>query len=46
MALLHHRRNDKVAHSQGMHISLVTTAESDDEARLLLKELGMPLSAE
>lgn len=36
---------DKVSHSQGMHISLVTTAETDDDARLLLKELGLPLSA-
>jgi large subunit ribosomal protein L5 len=34
---------DKVAHTQGMHISLVTTANTDDEARVLLKELGMPL---
>lgn len=37
---------DKVNHTQGMHISLVTTAETDDEARLLLRELGLPLSAE
>jgi len=37
---------DKVSHTQGMHISLVTTASSDDEARLLLKELGLPLSVE
>jgi len=36
---------DKVSHSQGMHISLVTTAVTDDEARQLLKELGLPLSA-
>ena len=37
---------DKVSHTQGMHISLVTTAETDDEARLLLKELGVPLANE
>lgn len=37
---------DKVSHTQGMHISLVTTASTDDEARQLLKELGLPLSAE
>ncbi len=37
---------DKVAHAQGMHISLVTTADTDDEARLLLKELGLPLANE
>jgi large subunit ribosomal protein L5 len=37
---------DKVTHTQGMHITLVTTAHSDDDARALLKELGMPLSVE
>jgi large subunit ribosomal protein L5 len=37
---------DKVSHTQGMHISLVTTADTDDEARLLLKELGVPLANE
>ena len=37
---------DKVSHTQGMHISLVTTAHTDDEARALLKELGLPLSSE
>ncbi|MBI3861289.1 MAG: 50S ribosomal protein L5 [Planctomycetia bacterium] len=36
---------DKVTHTQGMHISLVTTARTDDEARVLLKELGLPLTA-
>jgi large subunit ribosomal protein L5 len=36
---------DKVTHTQGMHISLVTTAETDEEARVLLKELGMPFAA-
>jgi large subunit ribosomal protein L5 len=36
---------DKVTHTQGMHISLVTTAQTDDEARVLLKELGLPLTA-
>lgn len=35
---------DKVQHTQGMHITLVTSTNSDDEARLLLKELGMPLA--
>lgn len=33
---------DKVKHIQGMNIAIVTTAETDDEARLLLKEFGMP----
>ena len=37
---------DKVSHTQGMHISLVTTAPTDDDARALLKELGLPLSSE
>jgi large subunit ribosomal protein L5 len=37
---------DKVTHTQGMHISLVTTADNDDDARVLLKELGMPLISE
>ncbi len=37
---------DKVSHTQGMHISLVTTAHTDDEARALLKELGLPISSE
>src|SRR5215471_5233273 len=37
---------DKVTHTQGMHISLVTTAKTDDEARVLLKELGLPLANE
>jgi large subunit ribosomal protein L5 len=36
---------DKVTHTQGMHISLVTTAHTDNDARALLKELGFPLSA-
>jgi large subunit ribosomal protein L5 len=33
---------DKVKHVQGMNIAIVTTTSSDDEARLLLRELGMP----
>jgi large subunit ribosomal protein L5 len=37
---------DKVSHTQGMHISLVTTAHTDGDARALLKELGLPLSSE
>lgn len=37
---------DKVQHTQGMHITLVTTANSDDDARVLLRELGMPLIAD
>ncbi len=33
---------DNVKNIQGMNIAIVTTADSDDEARLLLKEFGMP----
>ena len=33
---------DKVKHVQGMNIAIVTTTSSDDEARVLLRELGMP----
>jgi len=34
---------DKVERIKGMNITIVTTAKSDDEARALLKYLGMPL---
>jgi large subunit ribosomal protein L5 len=37
---------DKVSHTQGMHITLVTSAENDSDAKSLLRELGMPFSAE
>lgn len=33
---------DKVKHIQGMNIAIVTSAETDDEARLLLRQFGMP----
>lgn len=33
---------DKVSKVHGMNISIVTTARSDQEARSLLKEMGMP----
>lgn len=32
----------KVDKSKGMNITIVTTANTDDQARFLLKELGMP----
>lgn len=35
---------DKVVKIQGMDICIVTTAEKDEEAFYLLKELGMPFS--
>jgi len=37
---------DKVRNTQGMNITLVTTATTNDEGRLLLKELGMPFRIE
>lgn len=33
---------DKVKNVQGMNIAMVTTARTDDEARSLLREFGMP----
>ncbi len=35
---------DRVKHTQGMNITLVTTARTNDEGRLLLRKLGMPFS--
>lgn len=37
---------DKVRKQQGMNISFVTTANSDDECLYLLEELGLPFSKE
>ncbi len=37
---------DKVKIPQGMNITVVTTAQTDDEGRLLLKEMGMPFRKE
>jgi large subunit ribosomal protein L5 len=36
---------NKVDKTRGMNISIVTTAENDDQARSLLKALGMPFRA-
>lgn len=36
---------NKVKRSQGMDITIVTTAQTDEEARTLLKSLGMPFSS-
>jgi large subunit ribosomal protein L5 len=36
---------DRYTRPQGMNITLVTTTDSDDEARELLRRLGMPLRA-
>jgi large subunit ribosomal protein L5 len=37
---------DKVNFTQGMNITLVTSARTDDEGRLLLRELGIPFRKE
>ena len=37
---------DKYTHTQGMNVTLVTSTESDDEARELLRRLGMPLQTD
>jgi large subunit ribosomal protein L5 len=34
---------DRYSRPQGMHITLVTSAKSDDEARAFLRAMGMPL---
>ena len=36
---------DKYSRPQGMVVTLVTTTNKDDEARILLRKLGMPLRA-
>ena len=35
---------DKVNKTRGMDVVIVTTAKTDDEARALLKEMGMPFA--
>ncbi|MFH1136295.1 MAG: 50S ribosomal protein L5 [Pseudomonadota bacterium] len=37
---------DKVDKIKGMNISIVTTAKTDEEARFLLKEMGMPFKGQ
>ena len=36
---------ETVGHPQGMNITFVTTADSDDEGRVLLKAFGMPFKS-
>jgi len=36
---------DKIMRAQGMDITIVTDAKTDDEARELLRQLGMPFAA-
>jgi len=37
---------DKYSRTQGMNVTLVTSTESDDEARELLRRFGMPLQTD
>lgn len=37
---------DAVQNVQGMNVTIVTTAHNDDEGRLLLREIGLPLQKE
>lgn len=37
---------DKVHHQQGMHITIVTTATNDHDARVMLREMGLPMRLE
>ena len=37
---------DSVSHTQGMNITLVTSGQTDEEGRELLRELGMPFQKE
>jgi large subunit ribosomal protein L5 len=36
---------DKIDKIRGFEISIVTTAETDEESRYLLQQLGMPFAA-
>ena len=36
---------DKVEHTQGMDVTFVTTAKSDEQGYFLLRELGMPFAS-
>ena len=37
---------DKFLRTQGMHVTIVTTANNDDDARELLRAFGMPFKTE
>jgi large subunit ribosomal protein L5 len=37
---------DKIDKLRGMEVTIVTTAKSDDHARLMLSALGMPFKKE
>jgi large subunit ribosomal protein L5 len=36
----------KVERQKGMNVTIVTTAKTDEQARLLLKHMGMPFRAQ
>ena len=40
--MFHEIDQDKIDRSRGMDITVVTTANNDDEGRALLKQLGFP----
>ncbi|MBS3734532.1 MAG: 50S ribosomal protein L5 [Phycisphaerae bacterium] len=37
---------NSISHTQGMNIAITTTAKTDEEARELLRRMGMPLQSE
>ena len=43
--IFHEIEYDKIEKIHGMNIIIVTTAKTDEEARALLKLMGMPFSA-
>ena len=40
--MFHEIDADKIDRSRGMDITIVTTAQTDDEGRALLRQLGFP----
>jgi large subunit ribosomal protein L5 len=43
--MFHEIDQDKIDNVRGMDITVVTTAQTDDEGRALLKALGFPFKA-
>ena len=43
--VFHEINQDKIDHSRGMDITVVTTAKNDDQGRALLKALGFPFKS-
>jgi large subunit ribosomal protein L5 len=44
-AVFHEINQDEIDRVRGFHITVVTTAKTDDEGRALLRELGFPFQA-